>query len=453
MITLRSKESDPFAFLGLLAYTISVYTALGERLGFLAAIRHELVMGVVLIALSVKALMGNPIRVGQHRTLLIAIGLLFLVLASQIPFAYDPQRAWETFFDRIMKQAMFTLFLVVLVRSPRQLGWFMFAYMFSLFWVHQEAMYGLITGSLVWYNQGIHRLHGAVTLYRHPNGLSLIAVTALTFVVYLLPAMRRWYLKLALLALAVMAGLCIIYTGSRAGYVGAIAVVVFYWWFMPHKVKGTIGLVVVALLILTVLPQQYKDRFLSIGGQEKEGHSKQQRILLMTDAWEIFKENPLGVGVDCFEPVRIDRFGRGQGTHNLYLQVLTHLGIQGFIVFLFFAVYLTLAFHRMVGRLQSLRRAAAGLARGSPRNRRALAPLRQLDSDAAFMVAVAKSGRLYLLMLLVNGVFAHTLYLICWWFASGLAIVLAEIASGLETEIGNRRRAAAAQSSDAAAKL
>jgi len=439
--TLRARESTPIAFLGLLAYTVSVYTALGERLDFLAAIRHELLMGIVLIALSVKALMTDPIDFRPLRTLLIAIILLFVVLLSQIPFAYDPQRAWNTFFDYSLKHAMFTLFLVALVRSPRQLGWFMFTFMFSLFWVHQEAMVGLASGSLVWTNQGIQRLHGAVTLYRHPNGLSLIAVTALTFIVYLLPAVRRWYLKVALLGLTVMAALCIIYTGSRAGYVGTIAVVVFYWWFMPHKVKGTLALVAVAAAILTVLPQQYKQRFLSIGGQEAAGHSKEARILLMKDAWEIFKENPLGVGVNCFEPVRLDRYGRGQGTHNLYLQVLTNLGIQGFLVFFFFAGYLTWSFHRLVGRMQALRRATARLARGSPRGRRVLGPLRQMDRDAAFMTAVAKSGRLYLLMLLVNGMFAHTLYLICWWFAAGLAIVLAEMETGMQDEVRRRRRA------------
>ena len=448
MTTLRARESNIFAFLGLLAYTVSVYTALGERLGILAAIRHELIIGVVLIALSVKALMVNPIDFRSHRTLLIAIFLLFIVQLTQVPFAYDPQRAWNTFFDYTLKHAMFTLFLVALVRSPRQLGWLMFAFMFSLFWVHQEAMYGLITGSLVWYNQGIQRLHGAVTLYRHPNGLSLIAVSALTFIVYLLPAVRRWYLKVALLGLTVMAALCIIYTGSRAGYVGTIAVVVFYWWFMPHKVKGTLALAVAAVIILTALPQQYKQRFMSIGGQEAAGHSKEARILLMKDAWEIFKENPLGVGVNCFEPVRLDRYGRGQGTHNLYLQVLTNLGIQGFFGFFFFAGYLTWSFHRLVGRMQALRRATALLARGSPRNRRILSPLRQLDRDAAFMTAVAKAGRLYLMMLLVNGMFAHTLYLICWWFAAGLAIVLAELETGMQGEVRRYHRALVAAAAE-----
>ena len=37
----------------------------------------------------------------------------------------------------------------------------------------QEAVRGLISGSLVWGNQGIMRLHGSVPRYGHPNGREL----------------------------------------------------------------------------------------------------------------------------------------------------------------------------------------------------------------------------------------------------------------------------------------
>jgi hypothetical protein len=35
-------------------------------------------------------------------------------------------------------------------------------------------------------------------------------------------------------------------------------------------------------------------------------------------------------------------------------------------------------------------------------------------------------------MLMINGIFAHTLYLICWWFAAGLAIVVSAMTGEME---------------------
>lgn len=442
----RSNESPTFALAALLAYTISVYGALGERMDMLAAVRHELLMGVALIALSVWVIMDRPLNLGPYRNIVLAIVLLFGSMLTQIPFAYDPQIAWTTFFDRIVKQAMFTFFIVALVRSPQQMRWFVAAFMFSIFYVLQESMVGLATGSLVWRNQGIQRLHGAVTLYRHPNGLSLIAVTILPFVIHMFPVVKRKLLRLGMLAMVVMALLAVVYTGSRAGYIGTIAVLFFWWFFSKSKVKGILVGAVLAAAVLVVLPQQYKERFLSIGGEEKEGHSRDARLLLMEDAWIIFQDNPGGVGVDCFTPVRKDRFDRGQGTHNLYLQVATHLGIQGFLIFFFFAGTIGWSFHKVIGRLERLVEGAAATfrrARGQPRARPILA---HVGRDAMYVAAVARACRLYLAMLIVNGVFAHTLYLICWWLLAGMAIAVLGLTDDLESILRRtRRRLAAAE--------
>ena len=434
-LTKRIQEPPTLAILGLLAYTISVYTALGERIDLLGAVRHELLMGVVMVGVCVHVLMVNRLSVRPYRIVLIAIGLLFLVMLSQVPFAYDRNLAWNTFFDRIIKQALFAFFLAALIRSPRDLRWLMAVFMFSLFWVLQEAVQGLVTGALVWYNQGIHRLHGAVTLYRHPNGLSLIAVTSLPFVIYLFGAVRRRLLRLALLGIAVLALLCIIYTGSRAGYLGTLAVVFFWWLFSRRRGRGVAVGLLAGVLVLLVLPDQYKERFTSIGGQEKEGHSKEARLQIIDDAWQVFLDQPLGVGVDCFRPVRAMTFGRNQGTHNLYLQVATHLGIQGFLVFLFFLGTLFWAFDHVVKRQERLAGALRRYGRAGDHEPAAVKRIRGVYADVVYVSQTARAMRLFLLMLMVNGVFAHTLYLICWWFVSGMAICLLNMTALMEDDL------------------
>lgn len=436
----------------LLFYTISVYTALGERIEFLDAIRHQLLLGVVLIALSVMVLLEDPVDLSESKPLLLGIVLLFIVELTQVPFASDPGYAKDTFIDYTLKEAMFTFFMVTIVRSPNRLRLLMATFLFSLAWVYQESVRGLITGHLVWYNQGIQRLHGAVDLYQHPNGLSLIAVTCLPFVIYLFGAVRSVLLRLVMLGIAAMACVCIIYTGSRAGYVGTIAIAFFWWLLSRHKVRGALLGLAVGTIVISVLPKQYIGRFESIGGEEAAGHSKDKRIQIMKDAWAIWKENPFGVGINGFILVREREFGRNQDTHNLYLQLLTHIGIQGTVIFLYFMIALYVAFHRAVARLERLRGTLAGLARAPDTDRRTRRLLARTYGDARYVTAVAQAGRLYLLMLAVNGIFAHTLYLICWWMASGLAICTSAMTGRME-EAGHevvRRRLAAREAAEAA---
>ncbi|MBE0564728.1 MAG: O-antigen ligase family protein [Krumholzibacteria bacterium] len=416
----------------LMLYTVSVYTVLGERLDVLDAIRHQLVIGVVLIGLCVKVAAEYPVDLSESKPLVLGIVLLFLMMLLQVPFAADQAYAKDTFIDYIVKQAMFTFFMIVLIRTPGRLRVFMFTFLFSVFWIYQESVRGLISGSLVWRNQGIMRLHGAVDYYGHPNGLSLIAVTSLPFIIYLYGVVRGRLLRMAMLGIAVLACVCIVFTGSRAGYLGTIAIAVFWWLYCRHRVRMAVVGVLAALVVVSVLPEQYRERFTSIGGEEAEGHSKDKRLEIMQDAWVIFLENPGGVGINSFMTVRMARFGRYQDTHNLYLQALTHIGIQGTLVFLYFMLALYVAFERAVKRLERLQAALKRLAVVTDTDRRTRILLARTVWDADYVAAVARAGRLYLVMLAVNGIFAHTLYLICWWFAAGLAIVVSAMTGEME---------------------
>ncbi len=83
------------------------------------------------------------------------------------------------------------------------------------------------------------------------------------------------------------------------------------------------------------MPQDYWERFYSIfTEQDKVGQSISLRKQIIEDAWQVFLQNPLGVGVGAFPLVRGEMFNRLQDTHNLYLEAATNLGIQGLILFL-----------------------------------------------------------------------------------------------------------------------
>ena len=413
-----------------LVFILARYMQWGARQDILATIRIEFLAGAAVSVVS--AIQLTTLR-GMDRNakwLFGAIAALLLVIAIQVPFAANRPLAMIVFNDRVIKFAMVAFLIAVQVRSPDSMRWFVGAFLLSMFWITQESVRGLISGGLVWQNQGIMRLHGAVPIYMHPNSLGGVSVSVIPFCVFLFMPVRSWWLRLGLLALAATATICVIYSGSRTAYVGYLAFIVGWFVVSPHKKRWFTAGIVVGVIALLVMPEQYKERFLSIGGEEAEGSSKAARLQIIEDAVQVFARYPGGVGVASFPTVRRHMFGRIQDTHNLYLEVATNLGIQGLIVFLAFVTY--------VG--WSLRKARDEFS-GALRRLRALRPRapttalrRMVDGeirDATVLHGCAQATFFFLIVRLTVGMFGMDLYEIYWWFAVGMAISLHEIAAVL----------------------
>lgn len=428
----RPWEAPPLVTATFLLFITARYMQWGARRDFLASLRAEFLLGVVVLVMSIGVMSSRPVQLAglrPARNVLIGIGLLFFIMLTQIPFAAAKDLAWTIFFDRVIKFAMMTFFMVALIRSPRAMRWFLFAFLASCFYITQESTRGQISGGLVWENQGIMRLHGAVPIYAHPNSLAGCAMGTLPYVIFLFPVLKSWRYKLLLLPLMVTALVCVIYTGSRTGYV-ALGVLLLYWWSQSrHKIRNIAIAAVVGVVVFPLLPDQYVERFKSIGGKEAEGNSKETRIVILKDAWEVLLRNPIGVGVASFPAVRLQMFNRKQDTHNLYLEVATNLGVHGFAVFCFliYAMFAAIAEARRMLNRES-RRLLTLLK--SPELSPSLMPLirRELD-DLRYLHAVAQATAGFLVVRLALGLFGMDLYEVYWWFAAGMAFCLLMISS------------------------
>lgn len=407
-----------------LFFVVARYISLGARRAVFEAMRIEFTLGLALTALSVMVLLQQPVSLRPFRNLLVAIVCLFLAMLVQLPFAADPLLAKTVFVDRVIKFAFLTFFMLALVHSPRYLNWFVMAYLFSCFYITQESVHGLISGGLVWENQGVMRLHGAVPIYMHPNSLGGLAMGAIPFAVFLFPVWREWWLRTFLAALLVTAIICVVYTGSRTAYVAFLGFLVY--WGATSRSKGRwLGTaLVLGVVALLLVPQQYKERFLSIGGHEAEGQSKAKRIEILSDAWRIFMENPGGVGVASFPAVRMRKFGRVQDTHNLYLEVATNLGAQGLIVFVFLVVVMLSAFRRVLHGYARQQRALRTVIRTGQPPPGMLRRMLKHEADLRLLQAVSRSAEAFIYVRLVLGMFGMDLYEVYWWFGAGMALAL-----------------------------
>ncbi len=439
----RPWEAPPFVTATFLLFITARYMQWGARRDFLATLRVEFLLGLALTVMCIGVMSSRPVQLGglrPARNVLIGIGLLFFIMLTQIPFAAAQDLAWTIFFDRVIKFAMMTFFMVALIRSPRAMRWFLAAFLVSCFYITQESTRGQISGGLVWENQGIPRLHGAVPIYAHPNSLAGLAMGTLPFVLFLFPVIKNWYYKLMLLPLAATALVCVIYTGSRTGYV-SLGVLLCYWWSQSRrKIRNLAIAAAVGVVVFPLLPSQYVERFKSIGGHEAEGNSKEARIVILQDAWEVLLKNPVGVGIASFPAVRIQMFNRKQDTHNLYLEVATNLGVHGFAVFCFliFAMFAALQSARR-SFAHKLRMMKQGL-RAAGQDKRLVKLARAEIVDLQFLEAAARATTGFLIVRLALGLFGMDLYEVYWWFAAGMAFCLVMLA-----RTGSRRTEALLQ--------
>ncbi len=415
-----------FIVLGLfLLYVVYHYLEIGYRVPILGTIRFEFILGSALVIAALPSFLSRADKAAT--SLYVWTVLLITCMAIMVLFSVDIGFSSGIFLDRVIKFAMLSLMIMAFVTNPRELRWFIAAFMIACMKMGQEGFLGTITGSMIWYNQGIPRLHGPTPVYAHPNSFSGMAIGTLPFIIYLFPLLSRWY-KLAMLAQVCFVLDIVLYTGSRTGYVAFIGGVLMFIKRSRNSLKTLAWILAISIALIPAIPSDYIGRFESIfTGHDKEGASTEKREVILEDAWAIFREHPLGVGVGAFPIVRAREFGRFQDTHNLYFEVGTNLGIQGLIIFFGFIIAMQRTLNTLRNRfeeqIQRMERAAGTLEPAGD------APFNRHLHDLKWMKATVQAVYLFVFLRLVLGLFGMDLYEIYWWFSMGLTVALLNLES------------------------
>lgn len=394
-------RASPLAYLvGL--YLICFYLELHLRKPFLAEIRFQFLfgalIGTVCLVKYVRQTISYP-TTGLTKSALALIGIMGIYTL----YTFDPETSSRVYSDRVIKFSIVAFFIYCAVDKIEDLRVIIFSLFLVWLKLGQEGFYGWASGNLMWENQGIMRLHGSTTMFRHPNSLSGFAVGCLPFCFFFYFAIKNSIFKWAILALVAACLLIILTTGSRTGYVALLlSFIAFIMTFKKYRgILFGMG-AILGLLAYLAAPVQYKERFHSIfTGEEREGRSSEKRLQILQDAAEVFIEYPMGVGVGAFPSVRWEMFGRSQDTHNLYMEVLTNIGWIGFIIFSWFIYQLiktAKTTHQKIG-------------------------LSSLEEDSrTFIQATLYACIGFIFARLFLGLFGMDMYEIYWWLAMGLIL-------------------------------
>ncbi len=424
--------------LGIFAlYIITFWLQLGLRREFFAAIRFEFILGAILGGLALFQLLTNKQSVTTDgRGIIVWCVGFIMVLGFSVPFAANAEVAWNAYSNHILKDAVVTFLISQFVVSPLGVRVFLLASLVAFLKIGQEAFVGKLTGSMVWFSQGIPRLHGTQgTMFGHPNSLSGKTVMIIPFLWYLYPTLKSRLLVAAFILQIVFVINIVVFTGSRTGYMAVIFAGLVILLLSERRFRVFAYLALIALITILATPLEYKERFLSsFTGEEKEGRSSDARLELLKDSVYVFVENPGGVGLKNFALVQQSEGRRAQDTHNLYTQILAETGIQGFLFFMGFILTVLSKARSAIIRfrilLDSLQRLASDNEIRRPQ-------INQDIEDARLMVAVSLAITAYILVRLVLGIFGHDLLEIYWWMAAGLVLSLLKVEAVMKQRISS----------------
>jgi len=156
-------------------------------------------------------------------------------------------------------------------------------------------------------------------------------------------------------------------TLSRAAYIAAVLLVlILVVALFRHVIKPSYIVLGVVLVVVTFFAVTYAlsltgDQTLSIQTFTRQatdlfgGASFADRASTVSQAWEIIKQNPLGVGPGNFGPAvaahpLVEPFGGWLIVNNIYLEVWAEEGLIGILGFLTLCVYVFLAVVRAYWR-------------------------------------------------------------------------------------------------------
>ena len=324
------KRGHSLSYLGLFVFTFLVYVRpyeLFPSLGWLS--RSALIVALATLVVFIPTQLGLENRITTwSREVKLAVALLITGVLS-IPFALEPQRAFQSFVD-FLKVILMFIVMVNVVRTDSRLRRLILLVLFVSCVLSVAALNDYAHGNLAMAGTRIAGLIGG--LFSNPNDLALHLVTMIPISLSLLLASRGPLLKAVYLGCAVLMTLGLVATFSRAGFLGFVCMIGFLVWKLARRNRVLFGAMALTVVVAAVAlaPGAYRSRLATTGDDSAVARTDDlKRSILVAVRHPLF-----GVGMDNY----ILYSNMNKATHNAYTQVAAEMGLAGLLIYVSFLI-------------------------------------------------------------------------------------------------------------------
>lgn len=327
-------RQDVVAYRALLAFTFVLFARPQDQLPFLEPLHLAEVTGLF----GVVALAGGRLsrgaavtRVNIELWSVLALGAIMLATA---PFSIWPGDSVHVVTDLFSKVVVVFALILNTLTTRQRFEQFVKIVVLSCSYVAVRAVLDYSLGlNLV--EDG--RVQGTGGLFGNPNDMALNMVAFLPLAIILALRRGRPLLRAALaLGVPALVG-AIIFTNSRGGTLGLVAMLAVLLYQIRRIRPSVAGAVILATLVtIPLLPASFTQRMSSIVNPEEDPTgSREARKRLLREAYQAYLDHPvLGLGAGQFHNYNpSDREEVWREAHNAWLQVASELGTGGLIVF------------------------------------------------------------------------------------------------------------------------
>ncbi|MBZ0155117.1 MAG: O-antigen ligase family protein [Alphaproteobacteria bacterium] len=315
----EERERGRFWFVLTLLYLVMEYARPMDHIPGLGLLRPGLVIGV-LLGIS-WFMQGNFASLWSRQTAMILLFVTLLVV--HIPFARNNFYAYNSA-KGVLLYMPFLISVLMHVDSFKRLRTLFTVWILLMGWLSVSGIAG--------------KGKGGGNFLADENDFSLLMNMMLPFGLFLLMYERSCRRKMLYLAASVLAVLSIVVSFSRGGFVGLVAVLFVVWLFSSRKILTLALTGVLALVLFFGAGSAYWEEMSTITDQGET--TAKERLLSWEAAWDMFLDNPQGVGGSNF-PVRFaeyqdDGFTRGmwgRAAHSLWFTLISELGIPGILIY------------------------------------------------------------------------------------------------------------------------
>jgi putative inorganic carbon (HCO3(-)) transporter len=331
-----SEDDDRIAFKALLAFTFVLFIRPQDTLPFLRPLHLADITATIALVTLIWGRMARGVAITRYTPELVAIAGIGAVMLATAPFSLWPGGAVAVFTELYIKVILVFALIVNTVTTRARFEKLVTVIVLGTSYIGVRAV--------IDYARGVNlvegsRVTGAVGgLFGNPNDMALNMVAFLPLAIVLALRKSRPLIRLLAFIGVPALAMAIVFSQSRGGVVGLVAMLVVLLYHMRRLRPGIAALVVAATLAyVPFLPESFVDRMSSIFNPEEDPTgSREARKRLLREGYAAFLANPLvGIGAGQFKNYLPDeREEAWRETHNAVLQVAAELGIAGLVLFL-----------------------------------------------------------------------------------------------------------------------
>jgi O-antigen ligase len=364
----RTRERYTWDYLWLLAFTALLFFRPQDDIRPLSVLHLSEVTALAgLSAMAVRRL-GLGQSIVSVTPELVGVMTFGGIMLLTTPFSIWPGGSLRVFSDVYVKIILIFALMISTLTTPKRIQ--------QMTWMMIVASGYIAARSIFDYVRGVHlvegdRIGGGVGgMFQNPNDLALNLVTILAPTLMIVIHERRASRRILAAGFGALMLGALICTKSRSGFLGLIAMFAVVMFFTIRVRPGVVlAAVLVGAIALPMAPQSFWNRMDSIlVASEDPTGSREARLRLMSQALQVFAENPLtGIGTGQFKNYQgTGMLERWRETHNVWLQVAAEMGIFGLLTFAFLVARAFSACFRSLRALRGQRRRRRQPATGPP---------------------------------------------------------------------------------------